>query len=339
MERFYNRFIITTLCFTALFTSPSFAASDLEGGVKDLAEQISKNMTTGNKKKVAIVDFSDLDGNVAALGQFLAEELITQLFMISPGQFEVVERRQLLKLEKELLLSQTGFIEEKSIKQMGQVLGVDAIVTGSITDLGNTVKVNARLIGVESAKVFAVASTNIPKVGTVAELISKAAASTPVMAPASSQGTAQPSVSPSENNQQSKKVGQMVITVRQIQVLNGKVVVALEIANQSDNESRLAVDYGDRPALTDEKGNLFEYLGGIEYSNMGGSIGLNAQTLSPKSNNDGVLNFRPKNFNTTLNDIGSSFGVSIKFVIYDAKNKTTSNYKVSFFDIKAQRPR
>ena len=167
MERFYNHFIIATLCFTALFTSPSFAASDLESGVKDLAEQISKNMTAGNKKKVAIIDFGDLDGNVAALGQFLAEELITQLFTISPGQFEVVERRQLLKLEKELILSQTGFIEEKSIKKMGQVLGVDAIVTGSITDLGNTVKVNARLIGVESAKVFAVASTNIPKVGTL----------------------------------------------------------------------------------------------------------------------------------------------------------------------------
>ena len=60
MERFYNRFIIAILCFTALFASPSFAASDLEGGVKDLAEQISKNMTAGNKKKVAIVvDFTN----------------------------------------------------------------------------------------------------------------------------------------------------------------------------------------------------------------------------------------------------------------------------------------
>ena len=57
MERFYNRVIIATLCFIALYTSPAFAASDLEGGVRDLAEQISKNMAAGNKKKVAIVDF------------------------------------------------------------------------------------------------------------------------------------------------------------------------------------------------------------------------------------------------------------------------------------------
>ncbi|MDO8446264.1 MAG: hypothetical protein Q7T53_09205 [Deltaproteobacteria bacterium] len=114
MEIFYNRFISAALCFTALFTSPAFAAFDLESGIKDLAEQISKNMAASNKKKIAIIDFSNLDGNVTALGQFLAEELITQLFTISPGQFEVVERRQLLKLERELLLSQTGFIEERA---------------------------------------------------------------------------------------------------------------------------------------------------------------------------------------------------------------------------------
>ncbi|MDO8446265.1 MAG: hypothetical protein Q7T53_09210 [Deltaproteobacteria bacterium] len=68
-------------------------------------------------------------------------------------------------------------------------------MTGSITDLGNTVKVNARLIGVESAKVFAVAATKIPKVGIVEKLMAKAAASSPVLTTASSQGTTQTSYS------------------------------------------------------------------------------------------------------------------------------------------------
>lgn len=153
----------------------AFAASNLEEGVSLLAQQISKNMQDKQKQKIAIIDFSDLNGNVTALGQFMAEELTTQLFIIAPGKFEVVERRQLLKLEEELSLGQMGFIEEKSIKKMGQVLGVDAIVTGSMTDLGNSVKINARLIGVDSAKVFAVAATDIPKTGMVADLIGKQA--------------------------------------------------------------------------------------------------------------------------------------------------------------------
>ena len=191
MKRGYFAFflIFLFLCFTE-----SFAASNLEEGVSQLAEQISKNMQEKQKQKIAIIDFSDLNGNVTALGQFMAEELTTQLFIIAPGKFEVVERRQLLKLEEELALGQIGFIEEKGIKKMGQVLGVDAIVTGSMTDLGNTVKVNARLIAVESAKVFAVAATDIPKTGMVADLIAKGVerSGPAAKAPATPSATVQP---------------------------------------------------------------------------------------------------------------------------------------------------
>lgn len=172
-------FIVISLLFVIFSFKDAFAAANIEEGVGQLAEKISQKMIEGKKQKIAIVDFSDLNGNVTALGQFLAEELTTRLFDVAPGKFEVVERRMLLKLEEELILGQTGFIEEKSIKKMGQVLGVDAIVTGSMTDLGNSVKINARLIGVDSAKVFAVAATDIPKTGTVADLIGKQAEKRP----------------------------------------------------------------------------------------------------------------------------------------------------------------
>lgn len=333
MTKYCTRFFIATLCFTSFFAPQSFAASDLESGVKDMAEQISKNMTSGNKKKVAIVDFSDLDGNVPVLGQFLAEELITQLFMISPGQFEVVERRQLLKLENELILSQAGFIEEKSIKKMGQVLGVDAIVTGSITDLGNTVKVNARLIGVESAKVFAVAATNIPKVGTVAELIAKTAASTPVATPASMQNTAQPTNSPSANNLPSRKIGDIVATLKNVSVSKDEIRVIIDFFNQSDEVLHVVEDHfgnGHYPSLTDENGYSFAHFGGNKGNR---SAFITGVYLQPKSNSTIVLNF--KTDNVDFKDIGSEFAVTIPFRL--TRDKKVQEISVSFTNIKAQR--
>jgi hypothetical protein len=57
------------------------------------------------------------------------------------------------------------------MKDVGKILNVDSIVTGSLTDLGNDIDVNARIISVESAKIIAVASTTIPKVGSVATLM------------------------------------------------------------------------------------------------------------------------------------------------------------------------
>lgn len=162
MRKIVSASLLLLLIFSII---PAFAASNLEEGVSQLANQISKSMQEKQKQKIAIIDFSDLNGNVTALGQFMAEELTTQLFIIAPGKFEVVERRQLIKLEEELVLGQVGIIEEKGIKKMGQVLGVDAIVTGSMTDLGNTVKINARLMAVETAKIFAVAATDIKLMG------------------------------------------------------------------------------------------------------------------------------------------------------------------------------
>ncbi|WP_447972888.1 hypothetical protein [Nitrospira sp. Kam-Ns4a] len=96
-----------TAMFIALFmlgNVSSWTAADLEEGVKDLAGKITKSMIEKGTRKIAIVDFSDLNGSVTALGQFMAEALTTQLFMLAPGKFEIVERRQLLKLEEELIL-------------------------------------------------------------------------------------------------------------------------------------------------------------------------------------------------------------------------------------------
>jgi len=150
-----------------------FASSNLESGVKELAQQISKYMKDNQKKKIAVIEFSNLNDNITHFGQFLSEELITNLFLVSPGQFEVVERRQLLKVLNEHELGTSGLLDSDAMGKVGKILGVDAIVTGSVTDLGNTVKINARLISVDTAKIFAVAQSSIAKVGTVANLMNK----------------------------------------------------------------------------------------------------------------------------------------------------------------------
>ena len=118
-EKSMKKSYLAPLLFLLIFCSRDiFAAANLEEGVSQLANQISKSMQEKQSKKIAIIDFSDLNGNVTALGQFMAEELTTQLFLMAPGKFEVVERRQLLRLQEELALGQKGFIEEKSLKKM-----------------------------------------------------------------------------------------------------------------------------------------------------------------------------------------------------------------------------
>ncbi len=99
----------------------------------------------------------------------MSEELITRLFLTN--QFEVVERNLLNKILEEHELNMSGLIDENTIKKLGRLLGVDAIASGSITDLGEYVKVNARLISTETGSVFSVASAKIAKSKTVKALL------------------------------------------------------------------------------------------------------------------------------------------------------------------------
>lgn len=170
------------------------AASDLEEGVKVLADKIAASLMAQSKTKIVIVDFSDLNGTVTALGQVLAEELTAQLFQLAPGKFEVVSRRQLYKLEEEQGQGRMDFLEEKSLTNVGQVFGVEVVITGSMADLGKIIKLNAQMIGVESRKVFAMASTTIPKTDIVAELagkpiVRKSPPASPSPAPAGAAGS------------------------------------------------------------------------------------------------------------------------------------------------------
>ena len=131
------------LCIMLAFTQAR-AQGGLDQRVSELSQQIATKMSAKQKTTIAIVEFTDLQGNVTDLGRFLAEELVTRLGDLE--KFRVIERQLLTKIIAEQKLSLTGVVDPASAKQLGKILGVDAIVAGSVTNLAQSVRVNARLI-------------------------------------------------------------------------------------------------------------------------------------------------------------------------------------------------
>jgi TolB-like protein len=126
-------------------------------------------MTENQKRTIAVVEFVDIKGHKTDFGHFLAEELITHLYQTK--KFRLIERQLLNEVIVEQKLSLTGILDSASAKRLGRILGADAIVTGTITNLSKSVKVNARLINTETGEIFAVASTEITKDQSVIELL------------------------------------------------------------------------------------------------------------------------------------------------------------------------
>ncbi len=91
--------------------------------------------TKGPKKRIGIVDFVNKTAyGRGRLGSSAQDILTTELF--KTDSFIIVERAQLAKVLDEQSLGQTGVVDSRTAAQLGRVLGLNAIVTGSISQFG-----------------------------------------------------------------------------------------------------------------------------------------------------------------------------------------------------------
>ena len=89
---------------------------------------------SGLKKRIAVINFADRSGYGHNIGTGLADMLITQL--VKSGKFIVIERQELEKVLQEQSLGMSGMVTPQSAARVGKLLGVELIVTGSVTEFG-----------------------------------------------------------------------------------------------------------------------------------------------------------------------------------------------------------
>jgi curli biogenesis system outer membrane secretion channel CsgG len=99
------------------------------------------------KKRVAIFDFdyATVHADVAALfgsdvdvGKGISDLLVT--YLVKDGSYSVIERKAMDKIMAEQNFSNSDRANPNSAAKIGKLLGVDAIIVGSITQFGNETK-------------------------------------------------------------------------------------------------------------------------------------------------------------------------------------------------------
>ncbi len=138
----------------------AYAASSPVDAANELADGIVETMRTSDPVQIAVFEFVGNDEMPAELGSLIAEELTTQLFL---RQLIVVERRLLSVVVHEQGLSRSGLIDPGQAMELGRLVGADAIVSGSITALGDSYSVNARMIDSSTGALLAVAAAKFAR--------------------------------------------------------------------------------------------------------------------------------------------------------------------------------
>lgn len=161
-----------------LLLAPS-AYADYRSDLDGVAMSLVKALAGGEPATVAVSDFTDLQGNVTELGRFLAEELSVSLSIAGGKQVRVVDRTHLKSIMKEHQLVATGLIDPSTARKLGKIAGVEALVTGTLTAFGDSVRLSVKLLNTTSAEIIVANRTNLAKTQALEELLERSVETVP----------------------------------------------------------------------------------------------------------------------------------------------------------------
>ena len=118
------------------------------------------------KSNVAILQFDAANITEAEVG-ILTDRLSTELVKL--GSFTVVERAQMEEVLKEQGLQQSGCTTSECAVEVGALLGVDKMITGSIGRIGSLFTLSARIIDVETGEILKQVSLDVS--GTIEKVL------------------------------------------------------------------------------------------------------------------------------------------------------------------------
>lgn len=119
---------ITTSC------APGTKIRQAQGTTVNETEKVESKYT-GPKRRIGVVSFENKAPYAQGrIGDTATDIMLTEL--VKSGKFIVVERDKLDKILEEQKRGQSGVIDPNTAAQVGKVLGLNAIVTGSISQFG-----------------------------------------------------------------------------------------------------------------------------------------------------------------------------------------------------------
>lgn len=127
------------------------------------------------KPYVAVFPFKETNIRTehTKIGETLSEMLTTAL--IQTNRFNVMERAQLQKVLEEQSLGQTGTLDSETAVEVGKLIGVEAVVMGSVSQLKSVIEGDARIIEIETGKSLTAVNAKVNNIDRMRDLATELA--------------------------------------------------------------------------------------------------------------------------------------------------------------------
>ena len=329
--------ILVILC-VALCGQPRAQAQDMDTELSNLTEKLASQITDHGKKKVAVLDFTDLQGGSSEFGKYIAEELTVNLVM-GKRQFSVLDRANLKSILAEHKLTATGLVDPENAKKLGQFAGVDALIIGSIIPKGQTISLTAKIITTDTAEIVGAGRAEFKTNDTIQQLLSRPATENPAVGSA---GDLNNDIPKDDVPKVVKSFGDLRVELQPLQIVNGgRFQLTMTLTNQNPNKSIwVALNSSDgiypKGSLTDAGGFQFMMdrigLSGIQLASYGPYGNQNngfspALEINPRDSISATVKFTP--FDGARQAMPGICNLQIEFLLGHDFGTTKATVKVN----------
>lgn len=164
---------------------------ELDRVIREASDYINENVPAGSKLVIL-----NIKSSYPPLSEYIIDVLTENV--VNDRIFTVVDRANLSLIQQEMNFQLSGEVSDESAQSIGQKLGAQTIVSGSLTAFGNLWRLTVRALGVEGATVQGMFNRNIPNGVSIAALTSGEPAAVTFMpaAPARTQTASSSGVKP-----------------------------------------------------------------------------------------------------------------------------------------------
>ena len=273
-----KRLLLTALlAVVTLWELPAHAASSYEESLKQLAEGVIADVLKAKKSRLAVLDFTDAKGAITPIGQFLAEELSTQILVA--GELKVADRTVVDRALQKFHVTQLEPTQANGIKQAAKALHADVFLTGSYSDSPDGFRVTVKLLSPSTMQSLGATRGAIPKTGLMAELIKEANKPPVVKVDTAAKPPPPPGLGFHSNEQY-----QMVVTA--LHKRDNRVTADLTIENKSSRDVKVLCLLQDT-ILEDDHGIRWK----LEAEDNREGLCVRGIELSPRRKGRAVLTF------------------------------------------------
>lgn len=300
-------------------------AAAFEQEVTDVATQIRESLGSSDRT-MAVVDFVDVSGERTELGRFLAEEMSVALLEVG---FKIIDRAHLARIMEESRLGQSGIVDPETAKELGKIIGADALVTGTLTTLGEGLRMTVKILDTDTATLVAGARTTIS--------LNDELRRTAMRGLAESIGASSRSGGYTKSYEvETKDFNDFSVTLLAVRLMaNGDLAVMLRLENKLGIE--LAVGMPDWNARSwgdavDDGGNSFRLDRGLQLVNCDPPRG--GTRLGPNETQEMMLVFNPEGGSKSTAK-SRIFNIGLRLAVCKVESGTGRMVTVAFNDAAA----